>query len=129
MKDDSFKPPDEEGIKDDDEEKRKRMQEDYSVATSYDKDGQPLFKVMQKAISAKQTAKFGSQAKNEGIKFLQQTFENTTNFISYVRGKSGVVEVFDTTKDQIVTSKSFSKCFESKNSEIKGLFEYGDSTD
>jgi hypothetical protein len=53
MKDDSFKPPDEEGIKDDDEEKRKRMQEDYSVATSYDKDGQPLFKVMQKAISAK----------------------------------------------------------------------------
>lgn len=65
--------------------------------------------------------------KNEGIRHMQQTFGNTTEFISYVRGKSGVVEVFDTSKEEVVSSRNFSKCFEGKDSEIKGLIEYGDN--
>lgn len=46
------------------EEVRKQRQEDFSTSTKFDADGQPLFKVMTKAINAKQTAKYGSQVKN-----------------------------------------------------------------
>jgi len=44
-----------------------------------------------------------------------------------VRGKSGVVEVFDTAKEQVVSTRNFKKCFDGKNSEIKALVEYGEN--
>ena len=46
---------------------KKQKQEKYSTTVKYDKDGQPLFKMMRKHIGAKQTAKYGKQVKYEGI--------------------------------------------------------------
>jgi hypothetical protein len=50
--------------------KKHKKQEGYSKNTMFDKDGQPLCKMMQKHIGAKQTAKFGQQVKYEGIRYL-----------------------------------------------------------
>jgi hypothetical protein len=46
---------------------KRQKQEQYSYTAKFDKDGQPLFKIMQKNIAAKQTGKFGKQVKHEGV--------------------------------------------------------------
>ena len=81
--------------------------------------------MMKKHIAAKQTGKFGTQVKYEGINHLQQTFANQ-KYISYVRGRSNVVNVYDTVDESQVYSHDFSEYFDDKQ-EIKALIPYGDN--
>lgn len=55
-----------------DEEKILKAQKDekFNVEAKLDRDGQPLYKKLSMDIQAKQTAKFGHQARNEGIELL-----------------------------------------------------------
>lgn len=61
-----------------DDREAQLKQEKYNIETMFDKDGQPLFKVMQKHIEAKQTKKFGEQKKYEGILHLTQSLPQSS---------------------------------------------------
>ena len=55
---------------------------------------------------------------------MKQTFKDNSSLISYVRGKSNVVQVLDTAKEVEIYSKDFTQFFPSGN-EIKSLIPYG----
>jgi hypothetical protein len=52
-----------------------------------------------------------------------QVPEKDRNFISYCRGKSNIVQVFDLKKEEIVWSQDYSKVLKKP---IKGLVPYGE---
>ena len=62
-------------------------------------------------FSFKATGKSGSQVKDEGLKYLrwsiQQKHELSTDYVSFVRGKSNVVQVFDTQTETLWASKAY----------------------
>jgi hypothetical protein len=48
-------------------------------------------------VEFKLTAKSGEQVKDQGINYLRWSLSSDTpNYLSYVRGKSNIVQVFDT---------------------------------
>ena len=57
---------------------------------------------------------------------MKFSVENSQSYVSYIRGKSNVLQVFDTKRDEVVASINYSGVF---NSQIKGLLPYGDSID
>lgn len=61
-------------------------------------------------INLKLLDKYGKQEKDQGIQFLQWTLGSQNNdYVSYVRGKSNIVEVFDTKTDKVFAEANFSK--------------------
>eukprot|EP00347_Sterkiella_histriomuscorum_P013541 403364316 len=68
--------------------------------------------------------KFGTQEKDEGIQHLCWSLGSGNNdYISYVRGKSNVVEVFDTQTSNVFLQKSF----KDQLGEIRGMGSLGDN--
>lgn len=66
-KDDNFKDQEDEEADASQLAVKRQKQEAYQVSTKFDRDGQPLFKQIQRHIAGKQQAKYGKQLKNEGI--------------------------------------------------------------
>jgi len=80
--------------------------------------------VQQKIIKASQTSKFGKQVRNEGIQYLQFTRPDKQDLISYVRGQSKIVELYDMKKEELKWSYNFSNILNEK-AKIAGLITYG----
>lgn len=52
--------------------------------------------------------KYGKQEKDEGLLYLQWTLGSLNNeYVTYLRGKSNVVEVFDAQTDNVFIQKSY----------------------
>lgn len=76
-------------------------------------------------VEFKITGKSGTQVKDEGLLYLrwslsQSASQCNTDYISYVRGKSNVVQVFDTMTESIWSQKKYSM-----GGQIKGLATLG----
>lgn len=75
-------------------------------------------------VNIKLVSKFGKQEKDQGIQHLCWSLGNLNNdYISYLRGKSNVVEVFDTQTENVFQSRSY----EDELGIIKGLAPLGDN--
>lgn len=75
------------------------------------------------------SAKYGSQVKDEGIQYMRWTLQHDNqqggssgkkDYISLLRGKSNVVQVFDTQTENNLFSKKYSEL-----GQIKGLGTWG----
>ena len=55
-------------------------------------------------IEMKQTGKTGEQVKDQGIVYLRPSLkgDQQSEYLSYVRGKSNIVQVFDTKTDNVL---------------------------
>ena len=71
-------------------------------------------------IEFKMISKTGEQVKDEGLKFLQWSLHGSTDYVSYVRGKSNVVQVYDTVTENALFTKKYEV-----GSPIKGLGSVG----
>ena len=72
-------------------------------------------------IEFKMVSKTGQQVKDEGLKYLQWSLGNScTDYVSFVRGKSNVVQVFDTMTENVLFTKKYDI-----TSPIKGLGNIG----
>ena len=71
-------------------------------------------------IEFKIVSKSGEQVKDEGIKYLQWSLSNQTDYVSMVRGKSNIVQVFDTQTENPLFAKRYDN-----SSAIKGLASVG----
>ena len=71
-------------------------------------------------IEFKVVSKSGEQVKDEGLKYLQWSLSNQTDYVSMVRGKSNIVQVFDTQTENTLFSKMYDI-----SSPIKGLASIG----
>ncbi len=72
-------------------------------------------------IEFKMVSKTGQQVKDEGLKYLQWSLgNNCTDYVSFVRGKSNVVQVFDTMTENVLFTKKYDI-----TSPIKGLGNIG----
>lgn len=73
-------------------------------------------------IEFKMVSKTGQQVKDEGLKYLQWSLSSTgiTDYVSFVRGKSNVVQVFDTVTENALFTKKYDM-----TSPIKGLGSIG----
>lgn len=72
-------------------------------------------------VSMKLIGKSGSQAKDEGIKHLCWSLGTSQNdYVSYVRGKSNIVQVFDTRTENVFKEKQYKSL-----APIKGLVPLG----
>lgn len=69
----------------------------------FDKDGQPLYKVMKRDITGKQELKFGKQAKDEGIRLLQRPVEMPTEEVKEDAKKSKSKKHSNPVKDNFVS--------------------------
>lgn len=59
-------------------------------------------------INFKVLNKYGKQVKDEGINHMCWTLgENNNDYVSYVRGKANIVQVFDTQTEQVFQSKTY----------------------
>ena len=65
-------------------------------------------------------SKTGQQVKDEGLRYLQWSVAGSTDYVSYVRGKSNVVQVFDTMTENVLFTKKYDV-----TSPIKGLASVG----
>lgn len=72
-------------------------------------------------------AKTGAQVKDEGLLYMQWSIKDqqttSTDYISYVRGKSNLVQVFDTQTENVFSQKKYA------NAPIKGLASIGGGKD
>ena len=65
--------------------------------------------------------KFGKQEKDEGIQFMRWSLGDSNNdYITYLRGKSNLIQVFDTKTSTIFKEKKYPKL-----SKIKGMASIG----
>lgn len=71
-------------------------------------------------IEFKMLSKTGQQVKDEGLKFLQWSLAGSTDYVSFVRGKSNVVQVYDTKTENALFTKKYDV-----TSPIKGLGSVG----
>ena len=71
-------------------------------------------------IEFKMISKTGEQVKDEGLKFLQWSLHGSTDYVSYVRGKSNVVQVYDTVTENALFTKKYEV-----GSPIKGMGSVG----
>lgn len=78
-------------------------------------------------IEFKVVRKSGDQVKDEGLQYLRWSLQSasspsevSTDYISYVRGKSNIVQVFDTLTDNVWAQKKYSSL-----AQIKGLASIG----
>ena len=71
-------------------------------------------------IEFKMISKTGEQVKDEGLKFLQWSLAGSTDYVSYVRGKSNVVQVYDTVTENALFTKKYEV-----GSPIKGMGSVG----
>lgn len=75
-------------------------------------------------MSLKLTGKEGKQVKDEGIQYMSFSLGDSNNdYISYVRGKSNVVQVFDVKTDTIFKEYTYDKL-----GAIKGISPLGADT-
>ena len=52
--------------------------------------------------------KYGQQEKDQGIQYLQWTLGSQNNdYVTYLRGKSNIVEIFDTQTENVLMQKSY----------------------
>ena len=58
-------------------------------------------------IELKQTGKTGEQVKDQGILYLRPSLkgDQQSEYISFVRGKANIVQVFDTKTENVLFSK------------------------
>jgi hypothetical protein len=61
-------------------------------------------------------SKTGQQVKDEGLKYLQWSLAGSTDYVSFVRGKSNVVQVYDTMTENALFTKKYDV-----RSPIKGM--------
>ncbi len=73
------------------------------------------------SVEFKMLGKTGSQVKDEGLLYLQWSLKESTDYISFLRGKSNVVQVFDTLTENVFSQKKYSTL----ESPIKGLATLG----
>jgi len=78
-------------------------------------------------IEFKVVRKSGEQVKDEGLQYLRWSLQSAatpldvnTDYISYVRGKSNIVQVFDTLTDKVWAQKKYAQL-----AQIKGLASIG----
>ena len=57
---------------------------------------------------------------------MKFSLEKSQHYVSYVRGKSNILQVFDTKNDSVVASLDYSDVLKD---EIKGLVPYGDKVE
>ena len=108
--------------------KNKRTLEEAGLLEGEEDQGKDIWAEEEKAlirerpeINMKLIGKTGQQTKDEGIKNLCWSLgQQTTDYISYVRGKSNIVQVLDTQTDNVFKTKQYKTL-----APIKGLAALG----